>query len=321
MSTKVFVSYSWDSMEHEEWVLGLVADLRRAGISATLDKAITQSGTVNLDRMMIEGFKDNDKVVMVLTEKYAEKADQNLGGVGFETLLSIPILKSNSDKLIFISRHKSSISVTLPFHLKSYYSIDFSDDGLYFDKISELIYKIREVNMHELPPVAEVPELIPKRVKGNLERAREALIPNLAEYNKTDKEGFLATKMQEIWNVFTQLSKMTKGKNSNFSFDVIVDTPTEKMIYFYINRDIKTGIHMRLHDMFGSTTQIVLSYGTRFTQGSSNSFNEMISCEVNSSNELELSGLTMAFSGRKSKEPKEIAETIWKDNVVQGLKY
>jgi len=116
MSKNVFISYSWDNRNHEDWVLGLAADLRRAGINANLDKTITQSGTVNLDKMMIDGMRNNDKVVLILTEQYAEKADENIGGVGFETLLSIPILKSNPDKLILVSRHTAFVKLVVAFY-------------------------------------------------------------------------------------------------------------------------------------------------------------------------------------------------------------
>ncbi|MCG1012151.1 TIR domain-containing protein [Tepidanaerobacter sp. GT38] len=50
----VFISYSWDSEEHENWVAFLAAKLRENGVDATIDKFETQSKTVNLNRMMIE---------------------------------------------------------------------------------------------------------------------------------------------------------------------------------------------------------------------------------------------------------------------------
>ncbi len=53
----VFISYSWDNPRHKEWVIALANELRRNGIDATLDEFITQRGTVNLNRMMIEKVK------------------------------------------------------------------------------------------------------------------------------------------------------------------------------------------------------------------------------------------------------------------------
>jgi len=58
----VFISYSWDSEEHENWVVFLAAKLRENGVDATIDKFETQSKTVNLNRMMIEKIKNSDNI-------------------------------------------------------------------------------------------------------------------------------------------------------------------------------------------------------------------------------------------------------------------
>ena len=39
---KVFISYSWDNSEHEEWVMAFANELRQKGVDATIDKFITQ---------------------------------------------------------------------------------------------------------------------------------------------------------------------------------------------------------------------------------------------------------------------------------------
>lgn len=321
MQPKVFISYSWDSKEHEEWVLGLVADLRRAGVNATLDKSITQEGNVNLDKMMIDGFKDSDKVILVLTENYASKADNNYGGVGFETIISLPVLRKTPNKLIPISRHHGKLSDSMPFHFQSNYIIDFSQEENYFDSLQELIHKIREVNLIELPEVGKPIELSPRKIKGHLENSLDSLIPNLTKYEEQNKEEFLLQEMNTMWKTFVDLANRTADANTNFSFVIAVDEVSEKMIYFKVNNSIKTGIHMRIHNMFNSYSQIVLSYGTKFTKGDASSFNEMISCSVNDKNELELSGLSMSFSGKKTKNPVEMAKEIWSTYIVSYLKY
>ncbi|WP_121515136.1 toll/interleukin-1 receptor domain-containing protein [Petrotoga sp. HKA.pet.4.5] len=49
----VFISYSWDSKEHQEWVKKLVDDLSSKGIEVNFDQKETQRKTTNLYRMMI----------------------------------------------------------------------------------------------------------------------------------------------------------------------------------------------------------------------------------------------------------------------------
>lgn len=42
------VSYSWDSPEHQEWVMSFTNRLRGNGIDATMDILETQKKTINL---------------------------------------------------------------------------------------------------------------------------------------------------------------------------------------------------------------------------------------------------------------------------------
>lgn len=320
MNPKVFISYSWDNKEHEDWVLGLVADLRKAGMNAELDKSITQTGNIHLDKMMVDGFKNYDKVILVLTEQYAKKADNNQGGVGFETLLSLPVLKTDPNKLIPISRHSSSLSNSMPFHLKGYYAIDFSNTIEYFEKFIELKHKICEVNQINLPKVGILEDLNPKEVRGHLEKSMDSLIPDLTVYKEQDKKSFLVQEMSIIWDTIIELSNKTDEANLLFDYVVEVNEKSEKIIYFRVNNVTKTGIHMRLNDNFGRYTQIILSFNTHLEKGNSSHYNEMIDCNINDKNELELTGLAFSYSSGKAKNPSEIAKKIWKNNVVQQLK-
>ena len=85
---------------------------------------------------------------------------------------------------------------------------------------------------------------------------------------------------------------------------------------------------MRLNDMFSDDTQIVLSYGTDYAKDNlskcikcnSSKFNEIISCSINSNNELESSGLPLNYDGNNSKDPIEIAKNIWRMHIFHKLK-
>lgn len=99
-----FISYSLDSLDHQQWVYDLYRDLRKRGVDATIDKLITQNRTVNLNSMMIQNIRDLDYTIIVLTEKYAQMADNLEGDVGFETIVSFEAIKQNPNKFIFIGR-------------------------------------------------------------------------------------------------------------------------------------------------------------------------------------------------------------------------
>lgn len=93
-----FVSYCWGSPEQNKWIADLTNKLRDFSIDASCDQFEIQEHTINLNRMMIENIHRSDYVIIVLTENYARKADQFDGGVGYETLLSIPELQGNPNK-------------------------------------------------------------------------------------------------------------------------------------------------------------------------------------------------------------------------------
>ena len=137
--------------------------IERKGVICTIDKTITQQATTNLNTMMVQNMKNNDYIIIVLTENYAQKADNLQGGVGFETTLSLPILQENPEKLIFILRHKGKFADAFPFHLKGYYAIDFSDDTQFDDKFAELQHRIYSIPLYEEAPIGDIPNLQPRK--------------------------------------------------------------------------------------------------------------------------------------------------------------
>ena len=64
----VFISYSWDSTEHEEWVLKLSADLASKSIIVLLDKYL-EDGSM-LSSYMDLGIERADKVLIIGTPRY-----------------------------------------------------------------------------------------------------------------------------------------------------------------------------------------------------------------------------------------------------------
>jgi SEFIR domain. len=160
----VFISYSWDSEEHENWVTVLAAKLRENGVDATIDKFETQSKTVNLNRMMIEKIKNSDNILLILTENYAKKADTFQGGVGYETNLLIQYIKDNPDKIILIMRHKGDYRKAVPFYLEGFHFINFSHDDQFDIKFDELLYRIYQVDVIDVPKVGPKPKLESKKL-------------------------------------------------------------------------------------------------------------------------------------------------------------
>ena len=78
-----FLSYSWDSPQHREWVNALGVRLRVDGIDTHWDELDTRLGD-QLPHFMEQAIRSSDFVLMICTPKYKARSDSRLGGVGFE---------------------------------------------------------------------------------------------------------------------------------------------------------------------------------------------------------------------------------------------
>lgn len=100
----VFVTYAWENEEHNDKIISFTEFLLKKGYEASMDRKESQEQTAtNFNQMMIEGLKNSDKVIVVLSKKYKEKADSFSGGVGFEFGIIIEQLKTSKNKFIFVS--------------------------------------------------------------------------------------------------------------------------------------------------------------------------------------------------------------------------
>jgi predicted Rossmann-fold nucleotide-binding protein len=135
----VFVSYSWDDEEHQSWVTSLAADLTARGVEVTLDRWDLRVGddvTTFMERVT-----DTDYVVLVCTERYAQKADSRSGGVGWEYTVLTGDLVSGDDgrpSIVPILR-QGTPSNALPRYLKTRLFIDFRDGASYEAALEQLL--------------------------------------------------------------------------------------------------------------------------------------------------------------------------------------
>ncbi|WP_283392728.1 toll/interleukin-1 receptor domain-containing protein [Photobacterium phosphoreum] len=159
---KVLFSYSWDGDEHQSWVVHIANQLRNSGVDAEVDVFLMREN-VNLYRMMVEAVKNSDYIIIVLTEGYKEKVDNNTGGVSFESTLLLNYVSSMSDhsKLIFIMKHNGDYTKVFPFQYGGFYAIDFSEREKESIKLKELLYKIKNKPLFTKAELGETPELLP----------------------------------------------------------------------------------------------------------------------------------------------------------------
>ncbi len=208
---KVFVSYSHDSLEHKRWVLEFATRLRASGIDAILDQWDLKPGD-DLPHFMESHLTSSDRVLMICSERYVEKANSGTGGVGYEKMIVTADLLSeiNNNKVIPIIRNNPLGSG--PTFLKSKFHIDFNnteDEEFAFDT---LMRSILDAPIFEKPPIGENPYTSPStKPKKTYDEIQEAMTVIGEIANKLDKDTIPTSSVKRALS----LSKIT--------FDVIIN--------------------------------------------------------------------------------------------------
>lgn len=195
--TKIFISYSWDSEEHQKWVEGLATDLDEyQEFHVTYDKFdLDNFSDKNL--FMERAVQDSDIIIVVCTEMYKRKAESRTGGVGIETYLAIIRHWEESEagapsKILVVSREKYST----PFYLRGKFRVDFHDDDLYQKSFSFLI------------------KALTKKTKLKRPEKRKSVESGSAHYNFTRVEDILRLKYSKRTALITN-AEGTDFSNSN----------------------------------------------------------------------------------------------------------
>ena len=154
---KVFIAYSHDSSEHKRWVSELAAQLRHNGINAILDQWDLGLGD-DITRFMQRGITESDRVLVVCTDTYVNKANAGEGGVGYESMIVNAELVQNlgTDKFIPIIRQASGKEKT-PIFLGTRVYADFRNDSQFDAECEKLIHELHEMPIIEKPPLGKNP--------------------------------------------------------------------------------------------------------------------------------------------------------------------
>lgn len=135
--TRVFVSYSYDSPTHEAWVRKLVGRLNSLGVWLIFDQWDLDLGS-DVARFMEEGISDSDRVLVICTGIYNQKANQGLGGAGYEKMIMTGDLIKGQDTTRFIPVVRGRDEPLVPRFLSTRRYIDFRNDDEFDTRVVEL---------------------------------------------------------------------------------------------------------------------------------------------------------------------------------------
>ena len=202
----VFISYSWEDIEHQNWVLKLAGDLQSSyGIKIIIDKTSIHPGS-DLPYFMESSIDKADKVLVILTPEYKKKAESRSKGVGYETtMLSQELFESPITKIKIIPiLRKGNKETSSPKFLSSKAYHSMIEDSDYEYQILELAKAIYEQPLVELPPLGPVidfslKEIDPFIAKANSVTNQEELNREINQLLFSEKGKFLAD--DEIRNI------------------------------------------------------------------------------------------------------------------------
>jgi len=149
----VFISYTWDNEEHKEWILDLANRLTDNGIYVFLDRFDLKTGKP-MTQFMEKSVNNSNKILMIMTPNYKDKADNRTGGVGYEYSMITQELynNQNSDKFIPILR-RGNFDESAPKFLSTLIYHDMRNDSTYekdFSELLRIIYNEPEILRHQL---------------------------------------------------------------------------------------------------------------------------------------------------------------------------
>ena len=143
---KVFISYTHEDDAYNAWVKKLAEDLEKR-LQIVIDYKLDLGK--QWTQFMEESIKSSDKVLLILTPTYKEKADCRTGGAGYETtIITQELWTSTEDKVKFIPIiRKGTFKESYPTYLGSANGLDMTDNNSYETNLSRLIEQLeKEIN-------------------------------------------------------------------------------------------------------------------------------------------------------------------------------
>ncbi|MBZ5570351.1 MAG: toll/interleukin-1 receptor domain-containing protein [Acidobacteriia bacterium] len=165
----MFISYSWDSEDHKKWVFEFAKQLRTNGIDAVLDRMHLGLGARSPE-FMERSIRENNRVLVICTEKYKDRFDKRKGGAGYEghIITGEIVSEVGKDKFIPVLR-QGDWEDSLPTALLGVTGVDLRTDSP--SELRKLIEDLHGIS--SIPPVGPRPAWLER---GRLFESRGAAV-------------------------------------------------------------------------------------------------------------------------------------------------
>lgn len=157
----VFVSYSYDSAEHVQWVVEFATKLRsEANVNAILDQWDLDHGE-DIVKFMERNVRRANRVLMICTTSYVHKANEGRGGAGYETMVVTAELVRDlgTNKFIPIIPPEN-VSALLPTCLSTRKYVDFRNPEHFEVSFRELVTSLHSRRHTDKPDLGIDPRFM-----------------------------------------------------------------------------------------------------------------------------------------------------------------
>lgn len=138
---KIFISYVHEDQEHNDWVYRLANDLK-GEFDVIIDTDLRVGAEIS--RFMETSVRDSDKVILILTPEYKDRADGRKNGVGMETSMISAEIYGNQDKIKFIPIvRKGTFKTSYPTYLGMRNGLDMTKNENYAQNLEILKKNLR----------------------------------------------------------------------------------------------------------------------------------------------------------------------------------
>ena len=264
---RVFISYSWSSLQHKKWVSDFAERLSGDGIFVVLDKWSLKEGQdkhVFMEKMIND--PDINKVLVICDKEYQTKANNREGGVGTETQLISKEVYDNTGQEKFIPIIKdfdSEGEPCLPHFISNRIYIDLSSEEIFEENYEKLIRNLYNKPSSRRPSLGTPPAYITAEEPIVLKTSHKvAQVKSAILNDRKSTQGLIYDYLDKF---LLSLESFRLQRGSRSDFDESVSESIEQMLPLrddfieFINTTFKYGDQIDL-DKFHTFFEKLISF-------------------------------------------------------------
>jgi SEFIR domain len=215
---KLFMSYSWTSEDHKQWVLNLATGLRENGVDVILDRWHLLDGQdthLFMERMVND--PEIKHVALICDRKYVEKANSRDGGVGVEAQIITPSIYVSHQQTKFVAVVTELDENGKPY-VPTYYGakkwLPFLDAAAYADDFDTLLRWVFDKPLDKPPPLGKPPAFLTEE-ECTIKFATTSLQRRAVDAIKSGKSNALANLTEYLDRVVEEFEKLRVRYNAD----------------------------------------------------------------------------------------------------------